>query len=53
MVESSGAGDGGLVFRDRRTGDGEGWEKNGETVRRSGGLCGFRSLKEPGRRRRG
>ena len=46
-AKSSGTGDGGLVLRNRRTGDGEGWEKNGETVRRSGGLGGFRSLKEP------
>ncbi len=29
--ESSGTGDGGLVFRNLRTGDGEGWEMGGET----------------------
>jgi len=35
----------GLFLRNRRTGDGECWEKNTETVRRPGGLCGFRSLR--------
>jgi hypothetical protein len=45
--ESSGTGDGGLVLRNRRTGDGEGWEKNGET--RFGGQAACADFGRPRR----